>query len=267
MAGLRQVPGVEVCTGNAHTAKHAQPGRLKMLDVLPPEKKPSLVRGDNAFGNDPLMTALEERNQPYRFKLKLSKNVKRHIGRLFRQSDWTDAGQGWEGKEGELALAAWQHKRRVVVLRRPLLGEVVVAGAGDGQQLLACVEANRKDGKGITGDEYAVLVTHTDDEILCLGQLYRDRDDADQPAGRRTPRSGGFEHGERCGAAAQNAFDQLKNQWGCGEFTAHDLHCCRLAARGVALAYDRRKSLWDNRWSLFVRLVHPDARRSPAGRG
>ena len=92
MAGLRQVPGVEVCADNAHTAKHAQPGLLKILDMLPPEKKPRLVRGDNAFGNDPLMTALEERNQPYRFKLKLSKNVKRHIGRLFRQSDWTDAG-------------------------------------------------------------------------------------------------------------------------------------------------------------------------------
>ncbi len=35
--------------------------------------------------------------RPYLFKLKLSKNVKRHIGSLFGQSDWTDAGQGWEG--------------------------------------------------------------------------------------------------------------------------------------------------------------------------
>ena len=51
--------------------------------------------------------------------------------------------------------------------------------------MLACVEANRKDGKGITGDEYAVLVTHKDDEIPGLGQLYRDRADAYQPAGRR----------------------------------------------------------------------------------
>lgn len=71
------------------------------------------MRGDSAFGNDPLMTALEARRQPYLFKLKLSKNVKRHISSLFRQSGWADAGQGWEGMDGELALAGWETKRRV----------------------------------------------------------------------------------------------------------------------------------------------------------
>ena len=229
MAGLRQVLGVEVCPGNEHTAKHAQPGLLKTLDGLPPERKPKLVRGDNAFGNDPLMMALEERNQSYLFKLKLSKNVKRHFGSLFRQSGWTQAGQGWEGKDGELQLSGWLGKRRVVVLRRALTGEMVVEGEGNGQQLLAFVEADRKTGKGITGYEYAVLVTNTDYEVLSLGQLYRDRADA------------------------ENAFDELKNQWGWGGFTTHDLHRCQLAARGVALAY--------NWWSLFVRMAHPDARR------
>lgn len=230
MAGLRQVLGVEVCAGNEHTAKHAQPGLLKVLDALPAERKPRLVRGDNAFGNDAMMMALEERQQPYLFKLKLSKNVKRHIGRLFRQSGWTDAGQGWEGRDGELTLMGWQKSRRAIVLRRPLMGELVVAGddAEDGQQVLAFIEADRKAGKGITGYEYAVLVTNTDYEVLSLGQLYRDRADA------------------------ENAFDELKNQWGWGGFTTHDLHRCQLAARGVALAY--------NWWSLFVRLAHPEAR-------
>ena len=52
---------------------------------------------------------------------------------------------------------------------------------------------------------------------------------------------------------SENAFDELKNQWGWGGFTTHDLHRCQLAARGVALVY--------NWWSLFVRLAHPDARR------
>lgn len=175
------------------------------------------------------MSALEARQQPYLFKLKLSKNVKRHIGSLFRQSGWTDAGQGWEGKDGELALTGWEKKRRVVVLRRPLAGEIVIEGDHDGQQLLAFIEADRKTGKGITGYEYAVLVTNTAYEVLSLGQLYRDRADA------------------------ENAFDELKNQWGWGGFTTHDLHRCQLAARGVALAY--------NWWSVFVRLAHPDARR------
>lgn len=229
MAGTRLVRGVEVRAGSEHTAKHTQPRLLQALDDLPPEKKPQLVRGDSAFGNDPLMKALEERRQPYLFKLKLSKNVKRHISRLFRQSGWTDAGQGWEGMDGDLALAGWERQRRVVVIRRALTGEVMMTGEDDGQHVLAFIEADKKAGKGITGYEYAVLVTNTDDEILSLGQLYRDRADA------------------------ENAFDELKNQWGWGGFTTHDLHRCQLAARAVALVY--------NWWSLFVRLAHPEARR------
>jgi hypothetical protein len=229
MAGLRLVLGVEVHAGREHAAKHTQPGLLKILDDLPDERKPALVRGDCAFGNDPLMTALEQRRQLYLFKLKLSKNVKRHIERLFRETGWTDAGQGWEGKNGELALAGWETKRRVVVLRRPFKGEIVIAQEDNGQQLLGFVEADRRAGKQITGYEYAVLVTNTDYEILSLGQLYRDRADA------------------------ENAFDELKNQWGWGGFTTHDLHRCQLSARAVALIY--------NWWSLFVRLANPEARR------
>ena len=104
----------------------------------------------------------------------------------------------------------------------------MVEGDDNGQQLLAFVQSDRKDGKGLTGYEYAVLVTNTDHEILALGQLYRDRADA------------------------ENAFDELKNQWGWGGFTTHDLHRCQLAARTVALIY--------NWWSLFVRLANPKAR-------
>lgn len=62
-----------------------------------------------------------------------------------------------------------------------------------------------------------------------LEQLYRDRADA------------------------ENAFDELKNQWGRGGFTTHDLHHCQLAARAVALVC--------NGWSLFVHLANPEARR------
>ena len=197
MAGLRLVLGVEVHAGNEHAAKHTQPRLLKMLDDLPETRKPKWVRGDSAFGNDPLMTAPEERQQPYLFKLKLTKNVKRHITRLFRESGWSDAGQGWDGHDGTLTLMGWTQARRA--------------------------------GKEITGYEYAVLVTNTDYEILSLGQLYRDRADA------------------------ENVFDELKNQWGWGGFTTHDLHRCQLAARAVALIY--------NWWSLYVRLANPQARR------
>ncbi len=81
----------------------------------------------------------------------------------------------------------------------------------------------------MTGYEYAVLVTNLEHEILSLGQLYRDRADA------------------------ENAFDELKNQWGWGGFTTHDLHRCQLSARAVALVY--------NWWRIFVRLANPTARR------
>lgn len=85
MAGLRQVLGAEVCAGNEHTATHARPGLLKVLDGLPAQRKPRLVRGDNAFGNEAMMAALEQRQQSYLFKLKLSKNVKRHQGYRIRR--------------------------------------------------------------------------------------------------------------------------------------------------------------------------------------
>ena len=225
MAGLRLVVGAEVKAGDAHSGSHSLPGLLKILDALSPPRRPKLVRGDCGFGSDTLMAPLEERQPPYLFKLKLSKNVKRHIERIFWGSGWSDAGQGWEGKDGSLRLCGWQAPRRVVVLRRPLQGEVLIAQDHNGQQLLGFIEADRKAGKNITGYEYAVLVTNTDYEIRSLGQLYRDRADA------------------------ENAFEELKNQWGWGAFTTHDLHRCQLSARAVALIY--------NWWSLFVRLAHP----------
>jgi hypothetical protein len=48
----------------------------------------------------------------------------------------------------------------------------------------------------------------------------------------------------------ENIFDELKNQWGWGGFTTHDMARCRLAARLVALFY--------NWWNIFVRLAEPD---------
>src|SRR6267378_7702348 len=74
----------------------------------------------------------------------------------------------------------------------------------------------------------AALVTSLDAELLTLGQLYRDRGDC------------------------ENAFDELKNQWGWGGFTTHDLKRCRLLAGSVALIF--------NWWSLFVRLADLDHR-------
>ncbi|MEO6024159.1 MAG: hypothetical protein ABIP64_13810, partial [Burkholderiales bacterium] len=58
--------------------------------------------------------------------------------------------------------------RRVVVLRRPLQGEVLIAQENEGQGLLGFIEADRKTGKRTTGDEYALRLSNLDDEIVSL---------------------------------------------------------------------------------------------------
>ena len=93
----------------------------------------------------------------------------------------------------------------MVVLRRPCR-VMLVAQEDNGQQLLGFIEADRRR-LVITGYEYAVLVTNLEHEVLSLGQLYRDRADA------------------------ENTFDELKNQWGWGGFTTHDLHRANCRAR------------------------------------
>ena len=222
IAGLRLMLNVTVAPGNQSQANTTLPGLIELIEGLPQDKRPALVRGDCGQGGEPTMVALEARGTPYLFKLRLTKNVKRYIERMFATPEWSDAGQGWQGRDGNIQLTGWSRARRIVILRRALQGEVLLT---DDQQLsLAFVE---KDVPA-KGYEYAVLVTDLDYEIRALAQLYRDRGDA------------------------ENAFDELKNQWGWGGYTTHDLKRCRFTAMTVALAY--------NWWSLFVRLAHPKAR-------
>lgn len=184
MSGLRLMLGVEVAAGNESHSNTTLPGLMELIERLPLQKRPKLVRGDAGAGGEPTMAALEARAMPYLFKLRLTKNVKRYIERVFATPEWSDAGQGWQGQDGEIKLSGWSRARRIVILRRPLQGELLLA---DPEQLqLAFVEKN----KPVTGYEYAVLVTDLAQEMVALAQLYRDRGDA------------------------ENAFDELKNQWG-----------------------------------------------------
>lgn len=223
MAGLRLILGVDVEAGNETNSSHTLPGLLRCIDRLPKEKQPKLVRGDCGFGTDPVMLGLAERGIPYLLKLRLSKNVKRYIQTVFWADGWEDAGQGWEGREGELALTGWKQSRRVIVLRRALIGEVLLTD-DTGQMDLGFVES----GIAARRYEYAVLVTDLPYDARALAQLYRDRADS------------------------ENTFDELKGQWGWGGFTTKDIKRCRLSAMGVAMCY--------NWWSLFVRLANPKAR-------
>ena len=139
-----------------------------------------------------------------------------------QHGEWTDAGQGWLGAEVQLRLQGWSKARRVVILRRAVKKDLVIADQSDPAQLrLGFAELN----DDISLYEYAVLVTSLEEEILTIAQLYRDRADC------------------------ENNFDELKNHWGWGGFTTQDLKRCRFMARTTALIY--------NWWSLFVRLACP----------
>ena len=221
MANTRLALAVEVMPGNETAPLHSMPGIWAWLDSLPKSERPSLLRGDIAYGNEAVLAEAEARSLAYLTKLRLTANVRRLIKKLFRANGWEEAGQGWEGLEDTLTLSGWSRARRVVVLRRKLTGEMLITGKDERQDEFAFIEGDIPTARY----EYAVLVTSTQYEILTLAQLYRDRADA------------------------ENNFDELKNQWGWGGFTTQDLARCRIMARMVALVY--------NWWTLFVRLAQP----------
>ena len=225
IGNLRLVLDVEVHGGKANAAKHSLPRLCQLLERLAPQERPTLVRGDNAFGNDGVMVALEGLGQRYLFKLRQTAGVKRLIERQWQQGEWQDVGQGFGAVESQLRLSGWRRARRVVVLRRRVKEPLAAASNGeDPQQALQFLD--RSDQVKLW--EYAVLVSDADYGLETIGQLYRDRADC------------------------ENGFDELKNQWGWGGYTTHDRERCNLSARAVALIY--------NWWSWYVRLAQPKNR-------
>lgn len=220
MANTRLVLDVDVAAGNEHTAQHAQPGLWRLVDELPKDKKPSLMRGDCAFGSESFMKGAEERKIPFLFKVRQYKGVKSLISRAFRSSKWVDAGQGWEGREEQLQLTGWSKSRRVIVIRRKLKEDTLIEDPVS--QQLALITSDDP----INRYECAVLATSLNDEVMTIAELYRSRADA------------------------ENVFDEKKNQWGWSGYTTNDLTRCRLMARIGALVF--------NWWSLFSGLAFPD---------
>src|SRR5262245_60313827 len=181
------------------------------FERLVPRKTPAFWR-DAEWGNEGVMARAEQEGLPYLFRLRATANVKRALERAMAERDWSDAGQGWQGKETTLRLMGWSRQRRVVLLRRQFNRPLALLDRTDpGEPLLGFAEV--LGGKREVW-EYAALVTSLDSEILTPGQLYRDRADC------------------------ENAFDELKNHWGWGGFTTQDLKRCRLLAASVALIYN-----------------------------
>lgn len=220
-ANIRLALDVDVQPGNQTAATYSQPGLWKLIDEMPIACRPRFIRGDCAWGVETVMNEAEERGQAYLFKLRQTKNVKKLIGRIFESEGWSEAGQGWEGLDSCLQLSGWSRSRRVVVLRRLLKGDLACQKTEDAQMTMGV-----EFGPDVKRYEYAVLVTSLRDEVFSLAQHYRDRGDV------------------------ENNFDELKNQWGWGGYTTHDIKRCRIMARTTALIY--------NWWSLFVRLAIPE---------
>lgn len=220
IAGIRICLGTDVERGSKHAPKYGMPYLWKWLDDLPKERWPTLIRADCAYGNESILCEAEKRKLPYLFRLKQTPNVKKLVVKLEQEGQWEGLPDSpWEAIESKLRLHGWSRTRRVVILRRPTRAKRPTS------------KKQRKDELALEGEsivtgpvyDYVVLVTPLDMELHSIGQLYRDRADA------------------------ENVFDELKNQWGWGGFTTHDLKRCRIMSMLIALIY--------NWWSLYTRLV------------
>ena len=222
VANLPLVLEVEVQSGKQSASKYSAPGLWALLQRIPREHWPVLIRGDRDWGTEGNMQRAEQEGLPYLFKLRMTAGTRRVVERLMLGRDWVDTGQGWQGAETELRLSGWGRARRAIVLRRRVKKDLAVVDQRDPRQLQLGFTELCDD---VAVYEYSVLVTSLEAEIRTVAQLYRDRGDAENP------------------------FDELKNHWGWGGFTTHDLKRCRCMARITALIY--------NWWSLFVRLADP----------
>lgn len=223
IATLRLVLDVEVSPGDQHAAAHGFEGLWRLWEGFAPAQRPEFIRGDAPYGQETLMAECERRGQKYLFRQRKTKGIKTLVNALDAGGRWADAGAGWQSREGRLRLQGWSAERRIVVLRRPVkrpdpepvaLPETV----GESSGLLIAIAPE-------PGWEYIVLVTNLDWEPCALAHSYRQRADC------------------------ENAFDELKNQWGWGGFVTRDLFRSRVAARTVALVY--------NWWTIFVRCAEP----------
>lgn len=226
---LRLVLDVEVHSGKETAGVYSHDRLWSLLDAMPPNMRPSLIRGDIGYGNDKTMLGCKKRSQVFLFKLKQTKKVKDLISKLETPGhDWEGAGDGWLGHESTIQLTGWKSARRVVVLKRKHQAQ-----QQEQQNLLETIHESEQmefhlaipvDDKCIY--EYQVLVTNTDHDIITLAQLYRDRGDC------------------------ENNFDELKNQWGLGGFNSQKVERTQIMMRLVALVY--------NWWNIFCRLAEPE---------
>lgn len=216
--------------GDQHTSATTIGDLCTLLNDLPRDQQPSLVRADCGFGTEDMMTFCEGRGLDFLFKQRQTKRTREMVQMVDTGGGWIDVGQGWQAVESTLELSTWTRSRRAVVLRRvarqryPRRADIQKRDQPEQQTLAACEPLLVDDEY-----EYQVLVTSLTDDLQIIAQLYRDRADA------------------------ENVFDELKNHWGWGGFTSRSFPVSQMAARMVAQVY--------NWWSIFVRILSPEHHR------
>ena len=228
IAKLRIPLAVVVHPGSETSGTHSRSMLAEYLKFVSTVKKPRLVRGDVSFGNESVIGDCEAADVRYLFKVKRSKVVRGFFRELLSDADaWSDSSDGWKCAEREVRLSSWERSRRMVFVRRPVekmpkrrknpprmdLVQLDIPG-------LELVETTDED--YADGYEWYALVTDLDMDTRDIPPIYRERGDC------------------------ENIFDEMKNQWGWGGFTAHSLKQTALFA-GLSV-------ISANLWNVFVRL-------------
>lgn len=223
IGNIRIILDVDVESGKATSGCYSAPHLWRLLDFIPKDCLPSIIRGDCSYSSEVIMSEIERRELKYLFKLKKTAKAKKAIISMRQQKNWLPAGHGFECIATELKLTGWSRSRKIVVLRKKVSSQKTKKSSKNKQ-----LEFNSNElSQTLTSYEYQVLVTNVDYELATIAQLYRDRSDC------------------------ENNFDEFKNQWGWCGYTTHDLKRNSFMARIIALVY--------NWWTIFTRLANPDS--------
>ena len=238
IAELRMALAVVVHPGNETAGTHSRSMLAEYLAFVSAVNKPRLVRGDVSFGNESVIGDCEGADVRYLFKTKRSKAVRGVFRALLAEPGaWRGAAGGWQCAEREVRLDSWARARRMVFARRPAEAMPKRRKSPPTRKFtqlgipgLELVEAS--DGAYADGYEWYALVTDLDMDARDILPPCRGRGDC------------------------ENVFDEMKNQWGWGGFTAHSLAQTALFAGLSVIAA--------NLWNIFTRLGGDGSHREAA---
>ena len=231
IAKLRLTLAFVVHPGNETSGAHSRSMLSEYLAFVSAVRKPCLVRGDVSFGNDSVICDCEAADVRYLFKARRTKGVRgEFLSLLAEPGAWRGSSDGWQCAERDVRLDSWARARRMVFARRPAEAMPKRRKSPPTRKFtqlgipgLELVEAS--DGACADGYEWYALVTDLDMDARDVLPLYRGRGDC------------------------ENVFDEMKNQWGWGGFTA------LFAGLSVIAA---------NLWNVFTRLCDDGTHREAA---